>query len=261
MFEMTPRWIVACCLLIGCTVGDGGCDPFNPRRGTEGELGRGLFYYSCLLGADDALCDHPYYTRSIPDSVAVAGLFTVIYESYDSGSHLQVIPASRLRTTSHAEAHAILFDGPHAFFAIDPDGTVYDLIHVRSQPVSGVGFESDAEAGIADQLLLLPGEFAEIEVKPLNSAGEVLGGVLDWSWHNDSPQVVSLKPTIKTRFVKVFAIAEGQAVITASVGGMEGHLIVIVDGGDDSDSDSDSDHDTDWDTDRLDEDEGIGRHQ
>jgi hypothetical protein len=229
-----------------------GCD-----FGTEGELGRGNFIYSCPSNEDDPECSDTGGARTIPSAVAVGGSFSLSYDA-DDGRSFSIAPASYRHADSNVVGFAVSLAGPTGFFSLDWNGRIYDLVHVRAHEVSTLElrcYDDDAwfgdwdDCGAALQIEL--GELTTIEAVPESAAGQVLGGTLDYSWEIADTSIVSLNSSGSRRIVEIRAEAPGSTTLVITAGGATSQLEIFVagEGDTDTDTDTDSDADTDADTD------------
>lgn len=210
-----------------------GCDP-----GTEGELGRGDFVYTCPFGADDPVCSFAGDEQGVPQ-VAVGGQLALRYESHDYGA-FRVEPASDRHVAAGVSSFTVGIAGPTGFFSVDWDSDVYDLIHLWVRPIATLDVRCEGWAGFSDscgpELAMQAGETGDVEAFPLASDGQLLGGALGYSWESADPSVASVEPAGSGRAARILAGAPGATTLTVSAGGATASLGIVVGGGIDTET-------------------------
>jgi hypothetical protein len=225
-----PFTILSCLAAAGCDLG------------TEGELGRGDFVYTCDVGANDPECTQYDDEQSIPWAIAEDGEFSLRYES-DSGRTLTIRPASHRHAVSGPTGFAVSPAGPAGFLAVDTGARVYDLVHVMVYPTASLELRcedwlgSSGACGAAISIEL--GETATIEALPLSARGDLLAGGLDYAWALDDESIASLGVN-GNRFIEITPTAPGTALLGVLAGGATAQLQITVEGEIDTESETET---------------------
>jgi hypothetical protein len=159
----------------------------------------------------------------IPGALAVGARFGLTYENHD-GDALPVRPGSYRHVGNGTAVFTVLVDGPAGFLAIDAEGRMYDLVHVRAWPVASIGL------GETGPLHLDVGDVRTIEASPMNEEDTVLAGTLDYDWQSTDEGVASVVPAGSDRVVEITATAPGTAQIVVEAGGASTQLEIEVEG-------------------------------
>ena len=233
-------------LLILSCLAAAGCD-----FGTEGELGRGDFVYTCADGPDDPECASVGDEQGIPWAIAVGSEFSLRYQA-DSSLSCSVRPASHKHAVNGAGGFAVSLAGPTGFLATDFGDRVYDLIHVAAYPVATLALRCDDWMGLASacgpSIELEVGETATIEAEPIGATGDLLGGALPYAWESSDASIASPSQG-SGRIVEIQALAPGEVQLAVTAGGVTAQIPVVVSGEVDTGDDTDTGTDTDTDTD------------
>lgn len=177
-----------------------GCTGIGTPTGTRGELGNGVFSYSCD-GPADPMCDDGGQSHAMPKAVAVGSRFSVTFTPVGEGvGSATVEPASKellVETETLGSSFKALKPGVAALLARRGD-TVVDLVHVRISAVEAVHFDLADEGGDAmqidsiTQLSVVAGGSAVVRAVSTNDSGEALAGALSCKWTTADDGLLSI---------------------------------------------------------------------
>ncbi len=236
---------LAALVTLGCGQGD--------VPGTVGELGEGVFRYSCF-DASDARCNEAGAVSSLevtktlgvdpelPTAIAVGGRFDLTYlgDTIDDGDLLIVdVEPARTDLVSHAAGFVIEAPGTFAFLARNgPKKTVADFMHLDAFLVTGLDIWHSQET--KSSIVLNANETSTLAVVPMADGGVALAGALSIEWTSSDMNIVAIGSAssaleipsgdkqLNEDEIRIAAIAEGQATITVSQGDVTQELTVTV---------------------------------
>ncbi len=222
-------------LAVAACSGTGGVTP-----GTIGELGEGIFNYSCVDDGD-AVCNETNSVDTqkvetdlgingeLPTAVAVGARFDIQYFGHvtaDDGQVLllDVVPA-RSEDVHTMGGFIITSPGRFAFLARSPKGIVADFTHLEAIVPSDLDLWKDELQ--VNSFELMEGGEANLAVVPNDDTGIALAGALPYTWESSDEQVIVVGPAGTTGTpsggielnddeVRIVALGAGEAQLTVA---------------------------------------------
>ena len=230
------RWTLApLSLAVAACSSSGGVDP-----GTIGELGEGIFNYSCVDDGD-AVCNETASVDSqaveidlgingeMPTAVAVGARFDIHYSGHvttDDGETLllSVVPA-RSEDVHNKGGFIITSPGLCAFLARSPKGIVADFTHIEAIVPTDLDVWKDELRVTSFELMA--GAETNLAVVPNDDVGIALAGALPYAWESSNDSVIVIGPAgttgtptsgieINDDEIRVVAVGAGEAQLTVS---------------------------------------------
>ncbi len=223
--------LIAAPTLLSCT-GFGVSDPVDE---SEGELGNGVFRYSCLSsGKTDAACLFTN-TPEFPEVVAVEAPFAMDYSKdpdaeVDSPATLAVQPSSERMITRVEGVFTPKEAGYTALLALSANSDVVDLIHLRIATVARVGFWNESKLEITE-INVAEGEVVTVAGVPFTASDDPLGGSLPFAWTIEDETIARVVTDASYNLIEIEGQQPGITTLSVDVGGVVQTLQLTVEDG------------------------------
>lgn len=189
-----------------------------------GELGTGTFAYRCLGDGDPACVDG---STGTPQVVAVQARFGMTFLPSGGSAPRSVVAGSSEFLTTVNGGFEVKKPGALALLAVNGEGTVVDLKHLRAAEISALRVTPLQGQLPITALSLGLGESVELAAWPADVTGVTLAGSLPYQWQVDG-SIVMLETPETLRKVRLRARAYGSTTVQVSAGGKSHTLQVQV---------------------------------
>lgn len=210
----------------------------NLGGGTEGELGRGRFFYECAA-ADDPFCSgldrRPGFSEPppVPTSVVVGSTFGLDFDLETTGddTSLGVRVECALDGCDEGRHFRATREGWLGFVAVRSDGSAADVLHVLVTRPATIDFTGD-RVGFSGSVHLFDVP-TDVWAMPLGANGERLVGGFEATWESSDEAVVIVQsggaPVAPNGpRATLVPVAPGEATVTVTIQGVQQQLPVSV---------------------------------
>ena len=222
------RWMLAGVLAVAA------CDFIGTDpSGSQGELGNGVFSYSCVNGSDAACDGLMAGAKPLDAPIAVGSRFSVSFQA-DEGGSARVEAASQSHideVSARLDTFEALQEGATALLAMRADRAV-DLLHVQVARIDQLRIEElSAQSGSTlalDRLTMVVGQTTTLVASARGAGGEVLVGALEYVWSAPDAAVVDATADPTDNEITIEALAPGSTTFNVTVGDISKEITVDV---------------------------------